>query len=203
MTTVKKKGIVPSEASVLEQMRDIGGSVTQSFSKDLVGGVVKDALTEIFSAKPVANQKDLMPGEEIFFPKEAIKEATVSLQPNPITRPETTLPSNEEITLAREIETVRYELKIALKELKSLTSTVDDIEDAVSQTPVKVGKYHRSFFNRLRQILKLFRQQISESRTWLDETFAKKRKRQFWAMFKKHGTSYGLSSERVVAASPG
>lgn len=199
MVTQKKKAQVPTGDNVIEQMRDLGGGVAQSFKTDLVGGVITGALTELFSPNSTSTKKDLQPGEEIFFPK----EAPVAKQPQEMRKLESIVPTNDEVNLVRDIEAVRYELKKVMAELKDLNNAAIEVEKAVAQAPVKFGKYHFSFFSRLKEILKVFRQQISDSRIWLEESFNKKKKRQFWCMFKKHGTSYGLSSERVVATSIG
>ena len=66
------------------------------------------------------------------------------------------------------------------------------------------GIYHVNFFERLRSILKVLREQIDDSRTWLALSAQRKQKKLgYWGMFKKHGTSFGLSNERSIATSAG
>lgn len=197
MPAQKKKQLVRNQDTVLEQLRDLGGGFGKSVKSDLVGGVASDILTNIFS--PV--KKDLKPGEEIKFPTEE------NLPPKPIVsevrKPELVLFTAQEANLAREVKAVRAELKKTVDELKELNTAVIEVEKAVAQTPVKAGKYHLSFFARLRAIIKLFRQQVSESRLWLEASCTKKQKRNYWAMFKKHGTTFGLSNERAIASQAG
>jgi len=195
MATQKKKQLVRNQDTVLEQLRDIGGGVAKSVANDVLGGIAADTITSVFS--PV--KKDLKPGEEVL-----ISSPESPQKPIPqVKTPEITLFTAQEVKLAKEVEMLRGELKKTVEELKELNTTVIEVEKAVAQSPVKTGKYHFSFFARLRAILRLFRQQISESRVWLEASFAKKRKRQYWFMFKKHGTAFGLSSERVIATQAG
>lgn len=194
MGTQKKKQPSHSQDTILEQLRDVGGSAVKSVKSDLVGGVASGVLSELFSAK----KKDLKPGEEVVIPPQESPKLVFESK-----KPEMILFTAQEQKLAREVEALQEELKKTVEELKELNSAVTEVEKAVAQAPVKPGKYHLSFFSRLRAILRLFRQQVSESRLWLEASFAKKRKRSYWAMFKKHGTTFGLSSERVIATQAG
>lgn len=196
MATQKKKQAVINQDTILEQLRDVGGAVAKSVKTDLLGGVTSGALDELFGPR----KKDLKPGEEVIIPQ------TQELAAKPIIevrKPEAVLFTAQEANLSREIEAVRQELKKTVDELKELNTAVVEVEKAVAQAPVKAGKYHLSFFARLRAIIKLFRQQVSESRVWLEASFAKKKKRGYWSMFKKHGTTFGMSSERVIATQAG
>jgi len=56
---------------------------------------------------------------------------------------------------------------------------------------------------RISSILKLLREQVDDSRTWLSLHTNRKQKRGFWGMYKKHGTQFGLSNERTLATQAG
>lgn len=195
MGTQKKKQQTQTQDTVLEQLRDLGGGIGKSVKSDLLGGVGTGILNELFSPK----KKDLKAGEEVVISPQELPQKPIP----EIKKPEAVIFIAQEANLAQEVEAVRTELKKTVEELKELNTAVVEVEKAVAQTPVKAGKYHLSFFARLRAILRLFRQQVSESRVWLEASFAKKRKRQYWFMFKKHGTTFGLSSERVIATQAG
>lgn len=196
MNTPKKKQFNAMHDTVLEQLRDVGGGIVKSAASDVVGGVATGILNELFSP----GKGNAQAGEAVISPQE--QPATIRPQTE-IRKPDVVIFTAQEVNVAYEVEALRNELKKTVDELKELNSAVDEVEKAVAQTPVKAGKYHLSFFAKLRAILKLFRQQVSESRFWLEETFNKKRKRNYWAMFKKHGTSFGLSHERAVASQAG
>lgn len=196
MVTQKKKHSTQNQDSMLEQLRDLGHGVTKSVQSDLLGGVATGVLNELFSPA----RKNLRTGGEVTFPSQEVPRAQPVLE---IKKPEVVLFTAHEQNVAKEVEALRSELKKTVDELKELNSAVVEVEKAVAQAPVRTGKYHLSFFARLRSIIKLFRQQVSESRVWLEASFAKKKKRNYWSMFKKHGTTFGLSSERVIATQAG
>ena len=76
-------------------------------------------------------------------------------------------------------------------------------EVTMETVPAKPGVYHVNFFEWLFSLIKGIREKIEDSCVWLRAFQSKKSKRGYWAMFKKHGTSFGLSSERVVATQTG
>jgi hypothetical protein len=47
------------------------------------------------------------------------------------------------------------------------------------------------------------RMKVEDSGAWLSTMQGKKGKKNYWAMFKKHGTSFGMSNERQVATQTG
>ncbi len=195
MAVQKKKQLTPNQDTLLEQLRDLGSGISKSVKGDLLGGVTSSALDSLFGSA----KKDLQPGEEISLtPQETPAKPFIEVK-----KPENVLFTAQEASVAREVEAVRQELKKTIAELKELNTAVVEVEKAVAQAPVKAGQYHVSFFARLRAIIKLFRQQVSESRVWLEASFAKKKKRGYWSMFKKHGTTFGMSSERVIATQAG
>jgi hypothetical protein len=71
------------------------------------------------------------------------------------------------------------------------------------EMPVSPGIYHVNFFERLRSIIQLLRQQVEDSRTWLLMVTTKRTQKDYWCMYSKHGTTFGLSSERIIATAIG
>ncbi|MEK7119300.1 MAG: DUF5660 family protein, partial [Patescibacteria group bacterium] len=69
--------------------------------------------------------------------------------------------------------------------------------------PVAPGVYHLNFFERLKSMLKILREQIEDSSSWLSLQNNRKKKKRYWGMYKKHGTSFGLSHERNLATQAG
>lgn len=195
MAAQKKKQGLRNQDTLLEQLRDLGGGTVKTTANDLVGGVASGFINEFLGPK----RADLKPGETVTLPQETVPTRPVT----EVKKPEVIIFTAQEANLAQEVEAFRAELKKTAEELHELNTSVVEVEKAVAQTPARVGKYHLAFFARLRAILRLFRQQVNESRMWLEESFNKKRKRQFWSMFKKHGTSFGLSSERAVSQQAG
>ena len=184
----KKKTHTYTNDSVLEALRQVGGGVGKTIVKDVIGKVGSDALTSLFGQVPKS-------GELFTSQKES--------QPTHIRRPEFVHPPVvrvEEINLKPQIEAVREQLKMLAASLKSLSL---DVQKAVSEVPVQPGIYHLNFMERLKSIIKILREQIEDSRSWLALSTNRKKQKGYWSMFKKHGTKFGLSSERTIATQAG
>lgn len=111
--------------------------------------------------------------------------------------------------IAREnTQIIEMKIQEIVVELKRLAKTskvleVEFKEITAEQRIVKPGKYHVSFFEWLLTIVKTARIRVEDSGAWLSMFQSKKAKRQYWNMFKKHGTTFGLSNERIVATQTG
>lgn len=105
-----------------------------------------------------------------------------------------------------------HQLKIRIEEilveLKKITSTSQELvvefkELAIEQRIEKPGDYHLNFFQWMLSLVKSARMKIEDSGAWLAAMGSKKSKRNYWTMFEKHGTTFGLSNERVIATQAG
>lgn len=193
----KKKSTVRNQASPIEKLQDLGSNMISTVKSDLIGGVVNQAFDSLFSP----GKTNLQPNQEVTMQSPEIVQAPrVSEFRKPA---DFLLFSSADANLSKEIEAARMELKKAVGELTELNTAILEVEKSLSLAPVKAGRYHISFFARLRTIIKLFRQQVSESRVWLEATVSKKKKKSYWGMFKKHGTSFGMSNERAIASQAG
>lgn len=113
-----------------------------------------------------------------------------------------------EVSVKHETREIEEKIKEVLFELRRLieTSTVlqaEFKEVTMEQAPAIPGKYHLNFLEWLLQIIKTARIKVEDSGSWLTAITTKKSKRNYWSMFKKHGTTFGLSNERVVATQTG
>lgn len=198
MGTQKKKKLPAYngyDENPVEAIRDIAGGVVKGVASDLIGGIAKNTINQIFGTK---SDGELRPEETFNFdeferPRERVKP-TIQRQP------EILLFSVREQEIGRQIEALRKELKAMIDSSNLLSK---EIEKTVMEVPTNPGVYHINFFERLRRIIKLLRQQINESRTWLQLMTSKKKQRGYWNMYKKHGTTFGLSSERTLATQTG
>ncbi len=107
-----------------------------------------------------------------------------------------------------ESQEIKQRVEEIMVELKRLVTTSAVLEAefkqiTTDQVPVKAGKYHLNFFEWMLSVIRSAREKIEDSSSWLAALSSKKSKRQYWAMFKKHGTTFGLSNERVVATQTG
>jgi hypothetical protein len=195
-TKQPKRSTTYTNDSILEALRGLSGGVGKTVTRDVAGKVATDALASLLGAP--LKQGELRQNETIDFP--------VERQPRPQMRRPEIQPAqkvifHEDPQIKQQIESVRAELKALSKSMQTLNI---EIQKAVAETPVDPGVYHVTFYEKLRSILQMLREQIDDSRTWLALSAQRKQKKLgYWGMFKKHGTSFGLSNERSLATSAG
>ncbi len=192
-----KKPKAYSNDSILEALRDLSGGVGKTVVKDVAGKVASDALASLFGAIP-PKQGELQQNEQIDLGRQEQPQPRFNRpEMSPVTRPV----HEDSQKLAQQIEGIRTELKALAASIQSLNT---EIKKAVAEVPVDPGIYHVNFLERLRSILKVLREQIDDSKSWLALSAQRKQKKLgYWGMFKKHGTSFGLSNERSLATSAG
>jgi hypothetical protein len=105
-----------------------------------------------------------------------------------------------------ELEQKVQEIVNELQRLVDSSSTLIQAEYqdiAVMQAPSEVGKYHVNFFDWMLSVIQNARMKVEDSGAWLTAMQSKKGKKNYWAMFKKHGTTFGMSNERQVSTQTG
>lgn len=182
--------------SILESLRSLGSGVGRTVAKDVTGKVASDALSSLFGT-PMRRQGDLTPNTPVDMRAERTPFPAFR---RPEVRPRTPFVAQEEPHLKEQIEAIRAELKALASSIKNLSS---DIQKTVIEVPVAPGIYHKNFFERIRSMLQILREQVDDSRTWLSLYNRRKQKRGYWGMYKKHGTQFGLSNERTLATQAG
>lgn len=182
--------------SILEAIRDLGGGVGKTLAHDVAGKVATDALSSLFGT-PI-KQGELRQNESIDFPVERAPQPVIR---RPEVRPAEKVVFHEDPKIKQQLDAVRAELAALVKSMQTLNI---EIQKAVAETPVSPGIYHVTFYEKLRSVLQMLREQIDDSRSWLSLSSQRKQKRMgYWGMFKKHGTTFGLSNERSIATSAG
>jgi len=191
-----KKQPTPSNDSILESLRTLGAGVGKTVAKDVTGKIATDALSSLFGG-PVQNQGELKANNPINFGREKMPFPGFR---RPEIRPREPFVAPVEIHLKEQIEAIRTELKALSASIKTLNT---EIEKTINEVPVHPGVYHKNFLDRIRSMILLIREQIEDSRTWLNLSTTRKKKKGYWGMYKKHGTSFGLSNERSLSTSAG
>ena len=190
-----KKPAAYTNDSILEAIRDLGGGVGKTVTRDVAGKVASDALASLFGAPP--KQGEVRPNESIDFP---VERQPRPMMRRPEVRPAPRVVFHEDSQIKQQLEAVRAELQALAKSVHMLST---EIHKAVAEVPVDPGIYHVNFYEKLKAVLKTLREQIDDSRSWLTMHQSRKKKMGYWGMFKKHGTTFGLSNERSIATSAG
>lgn len=196
----KKKPAHHVETNPIEALTDIGSGVSDAFKKDLVQRGAKDVMTQV-----VGISMDLKEGEEMVIgepkaEKPLHKEAALEYHRE--------IKKVSEISAHKAGNEIDAKLEQILLELDKLIDSSSELEQrfevlAVSEKPVEPGTYHLNFFDWMLSVISSTRQQIEDSSAWLGAVSSKKSKKSYWSMFKKHGTSFGMSNERQVATQSG
>lgn len=186
-------------------------TLVDSFWGDfLKDSIKKSAPEQLFGREPQEPHADgffgeLTEGEEIVLtPKREVhkEEARQHWEYfRSFEREESNAKTNEQHTIERKIEEI-------LTELKKIVHTSSEMKimfKAVSgeTMPVKPGKYHLTFFEWFLSVVKNARRRLEEGANWLNLFASKKKQKQYWSMYKKHGTTFGLSGERTTATQTG
>lgn len=203
---------------LLEQLRDIGTSTAKTVGHDLVSGVASDALSSLFGTpksgdlqpnQPLNLQNPPPPAEDFpasdfaDFPEFGLpwKKKEPERQHNPQVLQETINRLREhEAEVARKIDEIRFELKALIAAVKNVDK---EIVKAVDEQMIEPGLYHITFLDRLKTMLKLMRQNLNHSSSWLSAAKSRRKQKGYWTQYKKKGTEWGLNNERTVATQVG
>lgn len=215
MTTKKAKTTTKQYANKnpLEALRDIGGGVAKSVVTDLAKDSMKDLWSQFLGATEKKPQQqaggELQEGQEInlsSLQKIKTPEAAPFVEAAIDYRKE--ILHGEKRISQEDRQVVETKIQEIVIELKRLTATSKQLQTefkvvSTQQRIVNPGKYHLSFFEWLLAVVRTARLRVEDSAAWLAMFKSKKAKKQYWNMFKKHGTTFGLSNERVVATQTG
>lgn len=202
----------------VEAFKDLASDLRRGLTNDLLKGTANDLLSEtaeLLGLKPHKKISGTLTPDEILdlTVLEAQQRQESRDTEERIARPETVwrpMAENfvflqKEKAIEQEIEAILAEIKREIKRLDEATRNLETetTKIVVEEVPPNPGIYHVNFFEWLLGTLRDIRQKIEDAGTWLTALQSKKAKRGYWVMFKKHGTNFGLSSERVVATQTG
>ena len=205
-TQTKKPKQAPFDNDrLLEQLRDMSRGISKSLSSDVFSGVATDALSSLFGTP---QNGEMSPGQEINFADKQVEmpekyrpqvKQTEQLRPA-FSNELLSRARQEEMLVGQKIEEIRQELKALVAAIKSVDQK---IVQAVNEQVIDPGVYHLNYLDRIKTILKLLRQNLSESASWLTVMRSRKKQRNYWAQYKKKGTEWGLNADRVIASQVG
>ncbi len=109
---------------------------------------------------------------------------------------------------AEDAQEIRVKIEEVMIEIRKLIDSSKELqvsfkEVSMENLPAKPGKYHLNFVEWLLSSIRDVRMKVEDSGAWTAMFASKKNKREYWSMFKKHGTSFGMSNERNVATQVG
>lgn len=199
------------DTNPVEAVRSIGSGMAKSMVNDVAKGAMHDWWNQVLGKGTYSETEkqlkktagDLSEGEEL-----SLTETKKQTHVEPAINYKREILHGEKRIQQENSRSIEVQIREIIVELKKLTNASKELqvqfkEVTVEQLPVNPGKYHMTFFEWLLSTIKLARMRVEESANWLSLFSSKKKKRQYWNMFKKHGTTFGLSNERVVATQTG
>lgn len=104
-------------------------------------------------------------------------------------------------SMNNQVQQIKMELQSLVASSKLLQMEFGKV--AMEQPTTEIGVYHTNFFDWVLTMIQEARKKVDDSASWINAAKGKGNKKGYWNMFKKHGTSFGLSSERQVASQVG
>jgi hypothetical protein len=202
MKTNKKLHKAITEENSIEAVRHVAKDVSGDL-KSIGSGVVNELLDNILIGK---RGGDLVAGQEIDLrradkPEKAPRQEAAMNYFREVAQAEKVVRREDEQTLKTQIEEIQIEIKRLIASSTELKVQFKEV--VVEQRLEKPGKYHKTFYEWFLSMLRNWRQSVEDASAWMTTIKSKKTSRSYWSMFKKHGTSFGLSGERVVSTQVG
>ena len=195
--------------NVLESLKDIGSGVTSSINTDLLGGISKDLLEQILNRQS-PNKKasgDIHAGESLEFADLLSGKHEENLKLKNQIAFERTLVQEEKMVSEKRSNELKVQLQALMQEVQYLAKTTqnlgEEVEVATMQAPSQPGIYHIIFFEKIIDFIRNFRKNIESASVWLQTSNKRAEKKNFWAMYKKKGSSFLLSGESYSQRSAG
>lgn len=196
-------------ANVIESLKDIGSGVTSSINTDLLGGISKDLLEQILR-RSNPNKKasgDIHPGESLEFSDLLSGKHEENLKLRNQIAFERSLAAEEKESSEKRSNELKVQLQALMQEVQYLAKTTqglgEKVEIAAMQAPSQPGVYHLIFFEKIIEFIRNFRKNIDSASTWLGSSNKRAEKKNYWAMYKKKGSSFLLSGESYSQRSAG
>lgn len=209
MADNKKSKSVRTKQNVLETLKDLGGSTSDSIKNDLFKKTSEDFFSELLGL-PKAQPKrsgELSVGQsismqEVLSGKEEENKklrAQISLERN--------LRADESRVSQQKSNELRVQLQALTSEIQKVAQSTQNLAEAAQvamiEAPANAGIYHLVFFEKVLEFLQSFRQKINEASVWLQSTNKRAQKKNYWNMYKKKGSSFLLSPDHYLQRSAG
>jgi len=205
----KQKGQkVIRQQNVLESLKGIGAGTTNTIKKDLLAESSQDLLRELLGTRIEKKYSgEIAPGEaleigDVFSGK---KEANEKLRGQIAL--ERRLVEEEKRRVEEKGNELKLQLHALMQEVYELAKTTqglgEQVEVATMQAPANPGVYHVIFFEKLLEFVKSFRKKIEDASIWLHSSNKRSEKKNYWAMYKKKGSSFLLAPDHYLQRSAG
>ncbi len=206
--TKKKNQVQRARQNVIESLKDLGTG-TADQTKDFFKNTSEDFLRELLgiSHADIKRSGELTQGENVSIKDVVSGKEEENQKFKKQIKLEKYLFSEEKRVTSEKRQELRVELQAIMQELKNVADSTQGLaeatEAAIISAPVEPGIYHINFFQNILEFLHSFRKKIDLAVTWLDSTNKRAEKKNYWATYKKHGSSFLLSPDHYSQRSAG
>jgi len=204
----KKNQISISRQNVLESIKDLG-SGTAIQTKDLLKNTSEDFFRELLglSYGNVKRSGELSAGETLEMSDVLNGKEEKNNKLKGQIRMERRLLNEEAATSQKKGSELKVELQAIMQEVQKVALSTGNLAEATQASmisaPVEPGIYHINFFKNILEFLQSFRKRIDLAVTWLQSSNKRAEKKNYWAQYRKKGTSFLLNPESYSQRSAG
>lgn len=184
------------QANVLEALKDIGAGAKNDIFNQFLGPRPQEKHSGDLALGESLNINEVFTGE-YEENKKLKKQITL----------ERRLREEEKVRIERKGNELRVQLQAITQEILALAQTTQNLDESVKiaaiQAPASPGVYHIVFFEKLLEFIKSFRKKIEDSVIWLQTSNKRAQKKNYWAMYKKKGSSFLLAPDHYLQRSAG
>lgn len=196
------------KTNVVESLKDFGGSVTKSVKNDLLSPIPEDFFNQMFGPRIPKNYSgELSPGESLEMGDVFSGQAEENKKLKAQISLERKLSQEERSLVEKKSHELKVQLQALTQEVMSLANSTanvaEELKIAAVQAPVNPGLYHIIFFEKLLEFLRSFRKKIDSANVWLHASNKRAEKKNYWAMYKKKGSSFLLAPDHYLQRSAG
>lgn len=200
-----KEESIEAKLGVTSEFKNIGKGVLNSATNDLFRDSGKNLWDQLLGAPEAPKKRGdnvLSEGEEMKLKNEKVAASSEFVEyKREVVYGDKKSENGENYIIRDQIEQIRLEIRKLVRTSKVVEQTVKDA--TTEKAPVKPGKYHVAFFEFVLGVIKDATRKLEDSAAMGAVFSGKKKQRQYWSMYKKHGTTFGLSGERTTATQTG
>lgn len=204
----KKTTVNATRQNVIESLKDLGSSTGTQIT-DLIKNTSNDFFRELIGIPSQNNNisREIAAGEEVkisqILSDQNSEIRNLKTQVAAIKNMES---EQRKIGEERMVE-LRIELQAIATEIIKLASATQNLaqetEIAMIEVPKNPGIYHKAFFEKILEFVISFRKKIEDASIWLKSINERSKKRNYWSMYKKKGSSFLLSPDHYLQRSAG
>jgi hypothetical protein len=204
----KKQQQKITRQNVLESLKDLGGGAVNQ-TGDLLKGTSEDFFRELMGMPRILPKTsgEIAAGQSIEMNSLISGKDEENKKLRAQINLERRLAGDEKRVAQEKSDQLKVQLQALISEVQKVAVSTGHLAEATQvamiQAPSEPGIYHIIFFEKILEFLRSFRKKIDEASEWLNTSNKRAEKKNYWAMYKKKGSSFLLSPDHYLQRSAG